>query len=183
MLFNPADNHRILLIDDDQSIHDAFRKVLERPVLSDVLKEDEEVLFGEKPEDAKTPIFNIDSAHHGEEGLALIEKSLLEGRPYSGAFVDVRMAPGWDGVQTTCRIWEKYVDLQVVLCTGFADRPWEDMVRNLGHLDRVVVLIKPFDRIEVLQLAVAMSEKWRLNQQTKLRVDSLEQMVKCARLR
>jgi DNA-binding NtrC family response regulator len=179
--FNPSKNHRILLIDDNESIHSAFRKILDNSSVRDVLGEDEASLFGQTAEQSKIPFFEIDSAYQGEEGLGLIEKSLQENQPYAMAFVDVRMGPGWDGVQTTCKIWEKYPDLQVVLCTGFADRPWEDMVRTLGYLDRVVVLIKPFNSIEVLQLAVGMTEKWRLNQQAKLRVDNLEKLVQSAR--
>ena len=181
MLFDPLNNHRILLIDDNQSIHDVFRKILDNSSVPDVLGEHEAALFGPRSEHSKMPIFEVDSAYDGEEGLGLIELSLLEHRPYSGAFVDVRMAPGWDGVQTTCKIWERYPDLQVVLCTGFPDRAWEDMVKTLGYLDRAVVLIKPFDNIEVLQLAVAMSEKWRLNQQAKLRIDNLEKLVQISR--
>jgi DNA-binding NarL/FixJ family response regulator len=179
MMFNPHNNHHLLVIDDHEGIHRDFRKILANSSVRDVLGELESGLFGQKAADpdSGTPIFEIDSAYDGEEGLALIERSLLEGRPYALAFVDVRMAPGWDGVQTTCKIWEKYPDLQVVLCTGFSDRPWADMVRPLGFLDRVVVLIKPFDSIAVLQLAVAMTEKWRLNQQAKLRVDNLEKLV------
>jgi DNA-binding LytR/AlgR family response regulator len=94
------------------------------------------------------------------------------------AFVDVRMPPGWDGIHTIRRIWQEYPDLEVVICTGFADRPWEDMVKSLGFLDRLFVLIKPFEAIEVKQLAVGLSEKWRLKQQSKLRVDNLEKLVR-----
>jgi CheY-like chemotaxis protein len=183
MKFDPLNNHRILLIDDDESVHKLFRWILEDSSIPDVLSGHDAFLFGPGAEHSKMPTFQVDSARRGEEGLALIELSLLDAKPYAAAFVDVRLGPGWDGVQTTCKIWEKYPDLQVVLCTGFPDRPWEDMVRPLGYLDRVVVLIKPFEKIEVLQLAVAMTEKWRFNQQAKLRVDNLEKLVKSARSR
>jgi two-component system sensor histidine kinase/response regulator len=108
----------------------------------------------------------------------MIEKSLLENRPFALAFVDVRMPPGWDGVETTCKIWEKYPDLQVVICTAYSDYSWEEMLRTLGYSDRMVILKKPFDNIEVLQLAIAMTEKWRLYQQAKVHLDDLEKMVK-----
>jgi hypothetical protein len=62
-------------------------------------------------------------------------------------------------------------------------QPWEDMVKSLGFLDRMIVLIKPFDAIEVQQLAVGLSEKWRLYQQGKLRVDNLEKLVQSLRSR
>jgi CheY-like chemotaxis protein len=178
MQFNPLCNRRLLVIDDNLSVHRDFRKILTRsPDAPDDLREQESMLFEERADDSQMPIFEVDSAYQGEEGLLLIENSLQENRPYSLAFVDVRMPPGWDGVQTTCKIWEKYPDLQVVICTAYSDYSWEQMVRALGYLDRIIVLKKPFDNIEVLQLAVAMSEKWRLNQQTKLGVDNLQKLV------
>jgi len=93
------------------------------------------------------------------------------------AFVDVRMPPGWDGVETTATIWAKYPDLQVVICTAFSDYSWEQMLQRLGYSDRLVILKKPFDCIEVLQLAILMTEKWRLYQQAQLRLSDLERMV------
>ena len=178
MSINPLKNHRILVIDDNRAIHDDFRKILvPLSTLSNDLEEDEKALFGESLTKFQFPVFEVDSAYQGREGLDLIEKSLLEERPYSLAFVDVRMPPGWDGVETTCKIWEKYPDLQVVICTAYSDYSWEQMLRTLGHSDRMVILKKPFDNIEVLQLAIAMTEKWRLYQQARLRLDDLERMV------
>jgi two-component system, sensor histidine kinase and response regulator len=178
MSFNPLENNRILVIDDNRAIHDDFRKILikssNRP--SD-LEEDEETLFGDKTVKFQMPIFEIDSAYQGQEGLNLIEKSLLNGRPYALAFVDVRMPPGWDGIETTCKIWEKYPDLQVVICTAYSDYSWEEMLRTLGYSDRMLILKKPFDNIEVLQLAIAMTEKWRLYQQAKVHLVVLERLV------
>ena len=178
MNINPLKNHRILVIDDNRSIHDDFRKILVKASqLPNDLSEDEAALFGDEEQIFAWPKFEIDSAYQGQEGLSLIEKSLLEGRPYALAFVDVRMPPGWDGIETTCKIWEKYPDLQVVICTAYSDYSWEEMLRTLGYSDRMVILKKPFDNIEVLQLAIAMTEKWRLLQHVKLRLDDLEKMV------
>src|SRR5580693_487430 len=178
MNINPLKNHRILVIDDNRSIHDDFRKILVKASqLPNDLSEDEAALFGDTEAIFEWPKFEIDSAYQGQEGLSLIEESLLEGRPYALAFVDVRMPPGWDGIETTCKIWEKYPDLQVVICTAYSDYSWEEMLRTLGYSDRMVILKKPFDNIEVLQLAIAMTEKWRLLQHAKLRLDDLEKMV------
>jgi CheY-like chemotaxis protein len=183
MKFDPQNNHRILLIDDVQSVHDLFRRILIGRSIRKVVRDKEANVQRSEPVRSKMPIFEVDSAFNGEEGLRLIEKSLLENRPYSVAFVDVRLGSGWDGVQTTCKIWQQYSDLQVVLCTGYSDRPWEDLVKSLGFLDRMIVLVKPFDVTEVKQLAVGFSEKWRLNQQVKLRVDNLEKLIQNLRSR
>jgi CheY-like chemotaxis protein len=165
MKFNPLKNHRILVIDDNPAIHDDYRKILGRTFTPDPVG------------NPGWPIFELSFAYQGQEGLDLIRKSLREKRPFALAFVDVRMPPGWDGIETVCRLWKEYPELQVVICTAYADFSWEEMVSDLTHLDRMIVLKKPFECIEVLQLAVAMTEKWRLNQMIKLRVVNLEKLI------
>jgi two-component system sensor histidine kinase/response regulator len=178
MSATPNQNHRILVIDDNKAIHEDFRKIL-CPAKSAPagMAEDEAELFGDTASSIKLPEFRIDSAFQGQEGLELIEKSLREDRPYAMAFVDVRMPPGWDGVETTAKIWQKHPDLQVVICTAYSDYTWEDMLKKLGYSDRLIILKKPFDYIEVLQLAISMTEKWRLYHQAKLQLNDLERMV------
>ena len=178
MNINPLKNHRILVIDDNRDIHRDFRKILataSHPPNN--LGEEEAALFGQTTVEFQPPIFQIDSAYQGQEAMDLVEKSLWEERPYSMAFIDVRMPPGWDGIETISRIWKRYPDLQVVICTAYSDYSWDEMLSILGFSDRLVILKKPFDSVEVLQLAIAMTEKWRLYQQVKLRLDDLERMV------
>jgi CheY-like chemotaxis protein len=174
MKIDPLKNHRILVIDDNHAIHEDIRKILTPSGLPHDLEGDEAALFGDETVKFQIPVFEIDSAYQGQEGLNLIGKSLLEARPYSLAFVDVRMPPGLDGVQTTRLIWEKDPDLQVVMCTAYSDYPWEEILKILGYSDRMFILKKPFDNIEVLLLAIAMTEKWRLYQQSKLRLEDLK---------
>jgi signal transduction histidine kinase/ActR/RegA family two-component response regulator len=168
---------RILVIDDNKSIHEDFRKILGGGRDTGRLDSMEAGLFGTAASERSMPLFEIDSAFQGQEGLELIEKSLRENRPYTMAFVDVRMPPGWDGIETTAKIWEKYSDLQVVICTAYSDYSWEEIMKRLGYSDRLVILKKPFDNIEALQLAISLSEKWRLYQQAKLRLEDLEKLV------
>ena len=100
-------NHRILVIDDNRAIHDDIRKILTGDAAGHPdLTSDEELLFGETPLPAAA--FDIDSAYQGQEGLSLLEKSIAGGSPYAMAFVDVRMPPGWDGVETIERLWQVY---------------------------------------------------------------------------
>src|SRR5712691_5129343 len=176
---NPT-NHRILVIDDTRAIHEDFKKIFGSTAEQESpLAESEAALFGDAPLATPShPIFEFDSAFQGQEGLALIQRALEEKRPYAMAFVDVRMPPGWDGIETIAHIWEEYPDLQVVVCTAYSDYSWEDMVNKLGHSDRLVILKKPFDNIEVLQLASAMTEKWHLYQQAKCKLEDLERMVR-----
>jgi two-component system, NtrC family, sensor kinase len=169
---------RILVIDDNRAIHEDIRKVL----ASDrsergALQQRQSALFGEAAPVSQRQTFQIDSAFQGQDGLCLLQQALEDGDPYAVAFVDVRMGLGWDGIQTTARLWETYPDLQVVICTAYSDYSWEDMVAQLGHSDRLVILKKPFDNVEVQQLANALSQKWRLLQQAKAKLEDLEQIV------
>jgi DNA-binding NtrC family response regulator len=72
------------------------------------------------------------------------------------------MLPSWDGIGTTAQIWKIDPDLQVVICTAYSDYSWDEMLVKIGLSDRLVILKKPFDNVEVLQLANALTEKWRL---------------------
>lgn len=175
-------NRRILVIDDNPAIHEDFRKIFGAvSATNEALAESEAALFGDAVtvagNDGSRPRFQIDSALQGQEGLALVRKARDEQLPYALAFIDVRMPPGWDGVETTSRIWAEDPDVQVVICTAYSDYSWDEMLTRLGSSDRLVILKKPFDNIEVLQLANALSEKWRLTQQARRRVEDLEQRV------
>jgi len=168
---------RILVIDDNRAIHDDFRKIFGNNDAAEILDAVEASLFGAAPETAPKIVFRIDSAYQGQEGLALVQKAQAEGDPYAMAFMDVRMPPGWDGIETIARIWEVYADLQVVVCTAYSDYSWDDMHLKLGHSDRMVILKKPFDNVEVLQLAGALTEKWRLHLQTRQHLQELEATI------
>ncbi len=168
-------NSRILVVDDNRAIHADFRKIL-CPVNGTELESMEAALF-EGPAASLKPAYEIDSAYQGQEGLALVEKAQEEGRPYALAFMDVRMPPGWDGVETTARIWQVCPDTQIILCTAYSDYSWEEVIAKLSYPDRLVILKKPFDMVEVLQLAAAMTEKYRLALEARVKMDLLETKV------
>jgi two-component system sensor histidine kinase/response regulator len=171
-------NRRILVVDDNRAIHDDFRKIFEPSVESaQTLARSEAALFGDSTVSGPQPLFQVSCASQGAEGAALVGRARSENQPYAMAFVDMRMPPGWDGIETTTRIWELDPAVQIVICTAYSDHSWEDILSRLGHSDRLVILKKPFDNIEVLQLASALTEKWRLGEEAKRRVQDLETLV------
>jgi CheY-like chemotaxis protein len=155
--------HRILVIDDNPAIHEDFRKILCRDRSSSSrLDEMEAALFGTNaPPLGQQSEFEIDSAFQAHEGLARVFHALQEGRPYAMAFVDVRMPPGWDGIEVTPKLWIADPDLHIVLCTAYSDYSWEEMFARVGASDRMFILRKPFDRMEVLQLAHTLTGRRR----------------------
>jgi CheY-like chemotaxis protein len=171
-------NQRILVIDDNPSIHEDFRKILSpATAAAAALDATEAALFGPPAATDEQTQFEVDSAYQGQEGVLLVRKALEAGRPYALAFVDVRMPPGWDGLETTRKIWELDPSLQIVLCTAYSDYSWGEMFEKLGHSDGLLILKKPFDAVEALQLAHALTEKWWLHQQSRRRMEELESRV------
>jgi CheY-like chemotaxis protein len=171
--------NRILIIDDNVSIHADIRKILgQDPDQNSRLKRTKALLFGDPAADAPHPGFNLNSAYQGQEGLAMVKRAAEAGDPYALAFVDIRMPPGWDGVETIGHLWGCCPDLQIVICTAYSDYSWPEMIRRLGYSSHLVVLKKPFDNIEVLQLAHALTEKWHLNRQVQSQLQDLDALVR-----
>jgi diguanylate cyclase len=181
MAESPAiDSRRVLVIDDNPAIHEDFRKILGRDREADAEADFEAVerkLLGDSPAARARPCFELDSALQGQEGLQRVRESLEAGRPYSLAFVDMRMPPGWDGLETIQRLWAVDPHLQVVICSAHADYDWTEVVATLDHSDRLLVVKKPFEPIEVQQCASALVRKWHNERLVRRQVQTLEEVV------
>jgi len=172
-------NRRILIIDDNHAIHEDFAKILRaRDGAQQGLDALESELFGEKSSPKFTAEdYELESAFQGVDGIQKVKQAIEANRPYALAFVDVRMPPGIDGVETLEQIWKLDPDLQAVICTAYSDYSWEEMMGRLGASDRLLILKKPFDNIEVRQLAATLTEKWDLLRLNRARVRDLEDTV------
>lgn len=166
---------RILVVDDHAAILEAFRKILggavpNRDTLLELLDTAAPGIESPPPR----PRFLLDRVGSGQEAWELVRTAPQR---YAVAFVDMRMPGGWDGLRTIEELWRVAPGLQVVVCTAYSDYAWEQIVARLGRSDRLLILRKPFEAIEVLQLAAALSEKWRLARECQTRMDELEQRV------
>jgi CheY-like chemotaxis protein len=169
---------RILVIDDNASIREVFRKILSvsEPAMDayDRLKaslfDAPLIVASERPE------FLVDTIDSGEAGCEMVAQARASGSPYAAAFVDMRM-PKWDGVTTIEALWRADPNVQIVICTAYSDYTWDEVVERLGHSDRWLVLKKPFDLIEVQQMSMALTVKWHLHQKQRVHIAELEQQV------
>jgi signal transduction histidine kinase len=173
-----SENKSILVIDDNPAIHEDFRKIFaaNKP-RSKELTAAEAVLFGKSGGSIREVSFEIDSAFQGEEGIEKVRQANAAEQPYAVAFVDVRMPPGWDGVETISRLWELSPDLQIVICTAYSDYSWQDIAGKLLASENLVILKKPFDNIEVLQLAHALTRKWVVTRQANAKLAELHSLI------
>jgi diguanylate cyclase (GGDEF)-like protein len=178
----PPHNRRILIVDDNESIHKDYRKILCPPRAPSEVDAAEAILFGGAaggPAGAGAGAherleYELDTAFQGQDGVDLVRRAIGQGRPYALAFVDMRMPPGMDGVETIEQLWKADPDLQVVICSAYSDYSSDTLVQRLGHTDRLLFLRKPFDNAEVWLLACGLTTKWNLARQARLRMDQLE---------
>ncbi|MBI5363990.1 MAG: response regulator [Planctomycetes bacterium] len=171
---------RVLVIDDTQAIHADYKKILEpsatAPVELDTLAS---ALFGAAsvPAPSVTSSVALACAQQGEEGVDLCKRALQRGERFGLAFVDMRMPPGWDGLRTIAELWKIDPALEVVLCSAYSDHPYEEIVRELGATDRLLILKKPFDSIEIVQLVKSLGAKWDLEREREAHIQNLSREV------
>jgi diguanylate cyclase (GGDEF)-like protein/PAS domain S-box-containing protein len=173
-------NRRILIVDDTRTIHEDFRKILGACADGAALDLAEAEILGTAlpiAAESKAEVFDLDSAYQGQEAWEKVKAAVALGTHYAMAFVDMRMPPGWDGVETITKMWEVDPDIQVVICTAYSDYSWEEIIKKLGNVDRLLILKKPFDTIEVCQLAYALTQKWHLAKHAHLKLSQLQAMV------
>jgi signal transduction histidine kinase/DNA-binding response OmpR family regulator len=175
---------RILIVDDNEEIHEDFRKILS-PALK---KKDNETLSLEKElfgdENAGNGAigdvglsYRIDDAMQGEAAIEMVDRAEREGDPYALAFMDIRMPPGIDGVVTIERLWKKHPMLEIVICTAYSDYSWDQMLQRLGSSDHLLFIKKPFDGIAVKQITLSLTTKWEVNRKNAAYTGTLEAEV------
>lgn len=181
-------NRRILVVDDNEEIHADFKKVLtpKKSNLNSELATLDNLVFspksGDSPtkQDIKTDAeveYTIDSALQGTQALEMVKEANQLGKPYALVFVDVRMPPGWDGVRTVQEIWAVSPFTEMILCTAFSNYSSEELTKSLGVSHRLLFLKKPFDPVEVRQMALAVTTKWNLEVETRDHTKKLEEAV------
>ncbi|CAM2912227.1 MULTISPECIES: putative bifunctional diguanylate cyclase/phosphodiesterase [Pseudomonas] len=169
-------NRRILIVDDTASIHADFRKILCVDANNHAsLDSIEETLFGNAPAVRQT--FVLDSAYQGQEALELVNKALAANTPYALVFIDMRMPPGWDGLETIEQLWNVDPNLQIALCTAYSDYSFEAIEARLTYDDQLLILKKPFDDLEIRQMATALTWKWQLAQDAAAKLIGLERTI------
>ena len=174
---------RILVIDDQESILQNFAALLDPPERGEVAStlDDLELALGgsdaAKQATVETPRYRMRYARQGADGVSECLAAKTAGDPFSVAFVDIHMPPGIDGVQTAAELWKLQPDLEIVLCSAHSMYTWQEILGRLPRRDQLVILRKPFDPIEVRQLAACLSEKSRRGRVLAQQMQELEERV------
>ncbi|MCX6938650.1 MAG: hybrid sensor histidine kinase/response regulator [Verrucomicrobia bacterium] len=175
-----SSTYRILIADDTPALHESYRNIFAPPGDCPASFPGAEEFLGATATDlpaSVSPVFELTFVFQGEEALSAIATAQAAGTPFALAILDIRMPPGIDGVQTALRLRAEYPDLQILLCTAYADYTWADLAAAFPDSDSVLLLKKPFDAIEVLQIAHALCRKWELALENQALIRDLESRV------
>lgn len=172
---------KILIIDDNEAIHADFRKVLLEKDEEADLKELQRLCFGEPTEEEEVGgeqlHFHLAHAHQGEAGVQMIAEAIQSEQPFDMAFVDMRMPPGWNGIRTIQELWKVDPEMEIVICSAYSDHTWAQITQELGRSHQLLILKKPFDTAEVLQMSLALTEKRRMSRIASLKMEQIAQLV------
>ncbi len=172
---------RVIVIDDNPEIHNDFKQILQHSPSSSHLDGLEDFLFdgdnAHRDQFASELNYELSFATQGQEGVQMVKDAILQKKPFVQAFVDMRMPPGWDGLETIENLWRVDPTIQVVIVTAYSDYTWRDISDRLGDTGNLLVLKKPFDSVEVAQITNTLARKWKFAQQARLRMHDLNNMV------
>lgn len=179
---------RIIVIDDEASVLKDYLTILSPPDpnMADLEKQAAALecrLFGESAERAgpAREYYEVTTALQGEEGFEKVRDAREKGLPFALAFVDIRMPPGWDGLETAWRIRTLDPDIEIVIITAYSDRERSEIVEKVGTPEKLLYLKKPFDPDEIRQLALALTRKWELERKAEKHRKYLEKLLESVR--
>jgi diguanylate cyclase (GGDEF)-like protein len=159
---------RVLIVDDEQSVRDSYRKIMMNPVESTDRSERLDMrarLFQKGGKASPVQVrpatgFNAIFCNGAEAAVESVREACAHGRPFAVVFLDMRMPPGPDGVWAAERIRALDPEAEIVLCTAFSDVDPQEISRRVPPEDKLFYLQKPFHPHEVRQIAVALGLKW-----------------------
>lgn len=159
---------RILVVDDDPRVIDAYKMSLELrdsnidPNGAEKLGNE---LFGGITPDPRghTKDLKITYVSQGLDAVDTVKAAQSLDKEFSVIFLDMRMPPGIDGRETARRIREIDQEVNIVVVTGFSDHTPLQIAKTAGPMDKLFYLAKPFETVEVQQLAESLSRRWTMD--------------------
>ena len=157
-------NARVLIVDDQEEIHADFRELL-KPGFMKLSTDALATAFLPKDEEVFQPEFDLQFARSGEEALDIVVSQKGRNCPFAVAYVDIRMPPGIDGIETIRRIRAVDEEVEVVIMTAYADKSLSEIVQGMELLHKLLYIRKPFAREEIQQITLSLVEKWNVERE------------------
>jgi two-component system NtrC family sensor kinase len=153
-------NTSILVIDDEEMVRDNIEDILvprsysqEQEGISNAAN----ILFDGTaamplltPRARNIPVFTVDKASNGLEGIRKVQQAKADGHPYAVIFLDMRM-PGISGLEAAIEIRKHDIKVEIVFITAYSDCSIDEIVEQAGQ--NVGYHCKPYAPEEIIQIA------------------------------
>ena len=157
-------NNLVLIVDDQHEIHDDFEEML-KPSFAQSSADDLAASFMREKEEVWLPEFELLHVSNGEEALSIIQAGKESGRPIAVAYIDIRMPPGIDGIETIRRIRKIDRDIEIVIMTAYTDKALPEILHDMELLHKLLYIRKPFAHEEIQQITLSLVEKWNIERE------------------
>ena len=173
MEFKKDWNYRVLVVDDQQEIYQDFEEML-TPGLTGASTDDLAEAFASEVDESFLPKFKLLHARSGAEAYDIIKMAIETDNPIAVAYIDIRMPPGMDGIETTRRIRAIDENIEIVLMSAYTDKSLGEIVHEMDLLHKLLYIRKPFAREEIQQITLALAEKWNVESELEDKHRQLE---------
>jgi diguanylate cyclase len=161
---------RVLVVDDEAEIRDAYRQILNESEAAEMagFNELRTRLFKKAGaterrgrSSPRTTVFETVFCDQAAAAVAAVREGLERNQPFALVFLDVRMPPGPDGVWAATQIRELDPAIEIVICTAYSDADPGEIGGFVPPEDKLSYLQKPFHPHEIRQMTIALGSKWR----------------------
>ncbi len=161
---NNSWNYRVLVVDDQEEIHNDFEEMLTSG-LTKRATDELAAAFVSQSDKSFLPQFELSHATSGEEACAMVKAGQESNRPFALAYIDIRMPPGTDGIETVRQIRQFEQDIEIVIMTAYSDKTLSEIVNDMELLHKLLYIRKPFSREEIQQITLSLTGKWNIEQE------------------
>ena len=161
---NSSWNYRVLIVDDQEEIHNDFAEML-TPGLTKRATDELAAAFVSQGDKPVLPQFELSHATSGEEACAMVKAGKESNCPFALAYIDIRMPPGTDGIETVRQIRQFEQDIEIVIMTAYSDKTLPEIVNDMELLHKLLYIRKPFSREEIQQITLSLTGKWNIEQE------------------
>lgn len=168
-------NQKILVVDDNKDVHSEFRSLLQPVTVNSQVVGDE--YDGDSLVRSKASKYELICAAQGWEAIEIVKQAEVSESPFALAFIDLRMPPGINGLETIKKIWEISPLMEVVLCTSYSDHNLNEISEFLGDTKRLLLLKKPFEPFEIKQISASLTAKWNYAYKVNFHLSNLETLL------
>lgn len=151
-----------MFVDDELEILNSYKNIFENESETlDLEKMANSIFDMQIPESSVEPVeYNILTASQGLEAVEVFKKDSLKDDPVKVVFMDMRMPPGINGLDTVKKIKQLDPRVEFVFVTAYSDASIDEIHSQLQDANRVLYLKKPFDHQEITQLVKNLCSKY-----------------------